>query len=369
MSNTQYNYSVSLIRKAKDLWSIDPEDASAQAFRRELSSKRLGDCYLATKTQGELSFYIYLSGDLCQSDICGWIVTLNGWCVHDLNAYLHLSQEVWRQLEQSPSQNKSSDIRQLLHELMESTGLILSSSPAPIDRNVEHHYQSLNFTPKKKPRVVPKTTEKDSNDGHIWATLVLVFIFVGPACFLIAQVFSRSSSTRRESTESVTAVDRAESYRDQTSYTSYPVGADSAMIEGSNETPAENETPEEVSNADEAERLFRRYLWALDRGDYREALDCFDFPMPKFLSRRNLSPKDLYTEMSVYNQANPIQDTSILGVEHLEGGVARITFVWDRLMEGRYYERFLVVSTVKARETYEGWRLYSVSERSQKVES
>lgn len=173
----------------------------------------------------------------------------------------------------------------------------------------------------------------------------------------------------RKPTESVTAVDRAESYRDQTSYTSYPVEADTAMIEGSNETPAENEAPEEVSNADEAERLFRRYLWALDRGDYREALDCFDFPVSKFLSRRNLSLQDLYTEMSVYNQANPIQDTSILGVEHLEGGVARITFVWDRLMEGRYYERFLVVSTVKARETSEGWRLYSVSERSQKVES
>lgn len=173
----------------------------------------------------------------------------------------------------------------------------------------------------------------------------------------------------RKPTESVAAVDQAESYRDQTSYTSYPVVADSAMIEGSNETPVENEAPEDVSNADEAERLFRRYLWALDRRDYSEALDCFDFPVPKFLSRRNLSLQDMYTEMSVYNQTNPIQDTSILGVEHLEGGVARITFVWDRLMEGRYYERFLVVSTVKARETSEGWRLYSVSERSQKVES
>ena len=369
MSNTQYNYSVSLIRKAKDLWSIDPEDASAQAFRRELSSKRLGDCYLATKTQRELSFYIYLSGDVCQSDICGWIVTLNGWCVRDLNAYLHLSQEVWRQLEQSPSQNKSSDIRQLLHKLMESSGLIPLSSPAPIDRNVEHHYQSLNFALKKKPRVVAKTTEKDGSYGDLWAIVTVILVAISSGIFLIVQGLLGSVSMDHKPTEPVTAVDRAESYRDQTSYTSYPVVADSAMIERSNETPAENETPEEVSNADEAERLFRSYLWALDKGDYREALDCFDFPMPKFLSRRNLSPKDLYTEMSVYNQANPIQDTSILGVEHLEGGVARITFVWDRLMEGRYYERFLVVSTVKARETYEGWKLYSVSERSQKVES
>ena len=367
MSNNHYNYSISLIRRANDRWVIDPEDTSAQAFHYELLGKSIGDVYLATKTESELSYCIFLSGDVCHSDIYGWIITLNGWQILDLDTYLHLSQEVWKRFAQELFPGH--EIRQLLHEFMESTGLIPHSSPAPIDRNVEHHYQSLNFAPKKKPRVVAKITEKSSDDGHIWATLILVFIFVGSACFLIAQVFSRSSSTRRESTEPVTAVDRAESYRDQTSYVSYPVVADSAMIEGSNETPAENEAPEEVSNADEAERLFRRYLWALDRGDYREALDCFDFPMPKFLSRRNLSPKDLYTEMSVYNQANPIQDTSILGVEHLEGGVARITFVWDRLMEGRYYERFLVVSTVKARETYEGWRLYSVSERSQKVES
>ena len=367
MSKDSYNYSISLIRRVDGRWVIDPEDTSAQAFHYELLGKSIGDGYLATKTETELSYCIFLSGDVCHSDIYGWIITLNGWQIFDLDTYLYLSREVWKRFAQVSLLGH--EIRQLLHKLMESSGLIPLSSPAPIDRNVEHHYQSLNFTPKKKPRVVPKTTEKDSNDGHIWATLVLVFIFVGPACFLIAQVFSRSSSTRRESTESVTAVDRAKSYRDQTSYTSYPVGADSAMIEGSNETPAENETPEEVSNADEAERLFRRYLWALDRGDYRDALDCFDFPVSKFLSRRNLSLQDLYTEMSVYNQANPIQDTSILGVEHLEGGVARITFVWDRLMEGRYYERFLVVSTVKARETSEGWRLYSVSERSQKVES
>ena len=367
MSKDSYNYSISLIRRVDDRWVIDPEDTSAQAFHYELLGKSIGDGYLATKTEAELSYSIFLSGDVCHSDIYGWIITLNGWQILDLDTYLHLSREVWKRFAQASLSGH--EIRQLLHKLMESSGLIPLSSPAPIDRNVEHHYQSLNFAPKKKPRVVPKTTEKDSNDGHIWATLVLVFMFVGSACFLIAQVFSRSSSTGSESTESVTAVDRAESYRDQTSYTSYPVVADSAMIEGSNETPAENEATEEVSNADEAERLFRRYLWALDRGDYRDALDCFDFPVSKFLSRRNLSPKDLYTEMSVYNQANPIQDTSILGVEHLEGGVARITFVWDRLMEGRYYERFLVVSTVKARETSEGWKLYSVSERSQKVES
>lgn len=367
MSNNHYNYSISLIRRVDDRWVIDPEDASAQAFQYELSGKAIGDGYLATKTEGELSYSIFLSGDVCHSDIYGWIITLNGWQILDLDTYLHLSREVWKRFAQASLSGH--EIRQLLHKLMESMGLILSSSPAPIDRNVEHHYQSLNFAPKKKPRVVAKTTEKDGGYGDLWAIVTVILVAISSGIFLIVQGLLGSVSMDRKPTESVTAVDRAESYRDQTSYTSYSVVADSAMIEGSNETPAENEVPEEVSNGDEAERLFRRYLWALDRRDYSEALDCFDFPMPKFLSRRNLSPKDLYTEMSVYNQANPIQDTSILGVEHLEGGVARITFVWDRLMEGRYYERFLVVSTVKARETYEGWKLYSVSERSQKVES
>ena len=367
MSKDSYNYSISLIRRVDDRWVIDPEDTSAQAFHYELLGKSIGDGYLATKTEAELSYSIFLSGDVCHSDIYGWIITLNGWQILDLDTYLHLSREVWKRFAQASLSGH--EIRQLLHKLMESMGLILSSSPAPIDRNVEHHYQSLNFAPKKKPRVVAKTTEKDGGYGDLWAIVTVILVAISSGIFLIVQGLLGSVSMDRKPTESVTAVDRAESYRDQTSYTSYSVVADSAMIEGSNETPAENEVPEEVSNGDEAERLFRRYLWALDRRDYSEALDCFDFPMPKFLSRRNLSPKDLYTEMSVYNQANPIQDTSILGVEHLEGGVARITFVWDRLMEGRYYERFLVVSTVKARETYEGWKLYSVSERSQKVES
>ena len=37
-------------------------------------------------------------------------------------------------------------------------------------------------------------------------------------------------------------------------------------------------------------------------------------------------------------------------------------------MEGWSYERFRVVSVVKAHETSEGWKLYSVSERSEKIE-
>ena len=213
MSNNHYNYSISLIRRANDRWVIDPEDTSAQAFHYELLGKSIGDVYLATKTESELSYCIFLSGDVCHSDIYGWIITLNGWQILDLDTYLHLSQEVWKRFAQELFPGH--EIRQLLHEFMESTGLIPHSSPAPIDRNVEHHYQSLNFAPKKKPRVVAKITEKESDDGHLWATLVLVFMFVGSACFLIAQVFSRSSSAGSESTAPLSTEGIEEVLREQ----------------------------------------------------------------------------------------------------------------------------------------------------------
>jgi|GEM_PF-1708948 hypothetical protein len=213
MSNNHYNYSISLIRRANDRWVIDPEDTSAQAFHYELLGKSIGDVYLATKTESELSYCIFLSGDVCHSDIYGWIITLNGWQILDLDTYLHLSQEVWKRFAQGLFPGH--EIRQLLHEFMESTGLIPHSSPAPIDRNVEHHYQSLNFAPKKKPRVVAKITEKESDDGHLWATLALVLIFVGSACFLIVQVSSRSSSAGSESTAPLSTEGIEEVLREQ----------------------------------------------------------------------------------------------------------------------------------------------------------
>lgn len=213
MSNNHYNYSISLIRRANDRWMIDPEDTSAQAFHYELLGKSIGDVYLATKTESELSYCIFLSGDVCHSDIYGWIITLNGWQILDLDTYLHLSQEVWKRFAQELFPGH--EIRQLLHEFMESTGLIPHSSPAPIDRNVEHHYQSLNFAPKKKPRVVAKITEKESDDGHLWATLALVLIFVGSACFLIVQVSSRSSSAGSESTAPLSTEGIKEVLREQ----------------------------------------------------------------------------------------------------------------------------------------------------------
>ena len=213
MPNNHYNYSISLIRRVDDHWVIDPEDASAQAFYYELLGKAIGDGYLATKTELELSYCIFLSGDVCHSDIYGWIITLNGWQILDLGTYLHISQEVWKRFAQASLPGH--EIRQLLHEFMESTGLIPHSSPAPIDRNVEHHYQSLNFAPKKKPEVVAKIMEKESDDGHIWATLALVLIFVGSACFLIVQVSSRSSSAGSESTAPLSTEGIEEVLREQ----------------------------------------------------------------------------------------------------------------------------------------------------------
>ena len=131
--------------------------------------------------------------------------------------------------------------------------------------------------------------------------------------------------------------------------------------------PEDEEVPDEVKSR-EATALFKKYLDALSEGNYTTALSCFDFPVTKFLTRSNLSADEFYQEMADYNRENPIQQHSILSEESLEGGAARVTFVWDRLMNGESYQRFLVTSTVKARETSSGWKLYSVSERSEKIE-
>ena len=151
MSNDHYNYSVSLIRRSSDTWMIDPEDASAQAFYSELLGKGLGEHYLATKTLGELSYCVFLSGDVCHSDVYGWIITLNGWRLLDLDAYLQLSQQIWEEFALVSSRG---DIRQILHGIIDEKRLLPHSTPAPIDRNVEHSYHALTFTPKSSLRCV-----------------------------------------------------------------------------------------------------------------------------------------------------------------------------------------------------------------------
>ena len=184
MSNDRYNYSVSLIRRSSDTWMIEPEDASAQAFYYELLGKGLGDHYLATKTQGELSYCVFLSGDVCHADVYGWMITLNGWRLLDIDTYLQLSQQIWEEFALVSSRG---DIRQILHGLIDEKRLVSHSTPAPIDRNVEHSYHALTFTPKSKPRVRLDTTQGSSGNksrgfGHVGIfmfviSLIVVFIF------------------------------------------------------------------------------------------------------------------------------------------------------------------------------------------------
>ena len=358
MLNDRYNYSVSLIRRVADRWMIDPEDASAQAFHSELLGKGLGEHYLATKTQGELFYCVFLSGDVCHSDVYGWMITLNGWRLLDLDAYLQLSQQIWEEFALASSRG---DIRQILYGIIDEKRLVLHSTPAPIDRNVEHSYHALTFTPKSKPKVRLDTTQGGSGNrsrgfGHVGIFIFVISLIV---VFIFAAFLPRGGSSDSSSTNHVTSVEYEASNSASTSSSGVETTVDNASVE---------EKEEEVSNAYEAERLFRKYLLALGRHDYSGALECFEYPMPKFLSRRNLSAQDMYAEMVSYNQTNPVQDTNIINIEHLQDGSARIIFVWDRLMEGWSYERFRVVSVVKARETSEGWKLYSVGERSEKIE-
>lgn len=358
MSNDHYNYSVSLIRRSSDTWMIDPEDASAQAFYYELLGTGLGDHYLATKTQGELSYCVFLSGDVCHSDVYGWMITLNGWRLLDLDAYLQLSQQIWEEFALASSRG---DIRQILHGIIDEKRLVSHSTPAPIDRNVEHSYHALTFTPKSKPKVrldtTPRGTENKSRGfGHVGIFLFVISLIV---IFIFAALLPKGAPSDSTSTNHQATVAYEASNNSHTSSSDIEASVDNASVE---------EEEEEVSNAYEAERLFRKYLLALGRHDYSGALECFEYPMPKFLSRRNLSAQDMYAEMVSYNQTNPVQDTNIINIEHLQDGSARITFVWDRLMAGWSYERFRVVSVVKAHETSEGWKLYSVSERSEKIE-
>ena len=95
MSNKHYNYHLSLIRRSSVGWIIEPNDTVAHSFDVELSGKAIGDSYLASKIEGELSYCIFLSGGVCHSDVYGWIITMNGWQILELDTYLQLAQEVW----------------------------------------------------------------------------------------------------------------------------------------------------------------------------------------------------------------------------------------------------------------------------------
>ena len=164
----QYNYSISLIRRSYDRWVIDPDDIAGHAFDIELSGKKVGDGYLASKKEGELSYCIFLSGGVCLG-VYGWIITMNGWQIVDLKTYLQIAQEVWKVFDQASL--KERDIRLILHALMEAKGLIAYSSPARIDRNVEVNDQTYRFTPAVKPPASSaSSSSKKKNRRATWIT-------------------------------------------------------------------------------------------------------------------------------------------------------------------------------------------------------
>lgn len=169
MLNDRYNYSVSLIRRVADRWVIEPKEAATHVFVQELSGKKVGDGYLASKKEGELSYCIFLSGGVCLSDVYGWIITMNGWQIFELKTYLEIAQEVWKVLGQTSL--KEGDIRQLLHDIIEAKGLVAHSSPARIDRNAEEDSHIHRFTPVFKPPVSQSSSSnKKKNRWTTWVT-------------------------------------------------------------------------------------------------------------------------------------------------------------------------------------------------------
>ena len=149
MSNERYNYSISLIRRRNNSWVIEPKDATSRLFATELSGKKVGDGYLASKIEGELSYCIFLSGVVCHSDVYGWIITMNGWQILELDTYLQLAQEVWNELAQT--EIKERDIRQLLYDMAENKELIPQCVPVQMSRNVVENTHIHPFTPTIKP--------------------------------------------------------------------------------------------------------------------------------------------------------------------------------------------------------------------------
>ena len=103
------------------------------------------------------------------------MITLNGWRLLDLDAYLQLAQQIWEEFALASSRG---DIRQILYGIIDEKRLVLHSTPAPIDRNVEHSYHALTFTPKSKPKVRLDTTQGGSGNRSRGFGHVGIFIFV-----------------------------------------------------------------------------------------------------------------------------------------------------------------------------------------------
>ena len=173
--STSYNFSISLIRSTDNSWSIDPWVESTQSLYQNLLAENPGNNFLATKTQGELSYYIFHHEDLVHSDLCGWIITLNGYQLDDQESLLALSQQAWTRL--ADSQLASLDLHQRLYDIIEDMQIIACSAPRPIDMNKESSYEVKRFSIRREqapqPSVSsPRYTPSSSSSDHLEGTYV-----------------------------------------------------------------------------------------------------------------------------------------------------------------------------------------------------
>ena len=222
----RYNYSISLIRRRNNSWVIEPKDATTHVFVQELSGKKVGAGYLASKKEGELSYCIFLSGGVCLSDVYGWIITMNGWQIVDLKTYLEIAQEVWKVLAQMSL--KEGDIRQLLHDIIEAKGLVAHSSPAQIDLNVEVNDQTYRFTPAVKPPA--SSASSSSKKKNRRATYILGVIFL--SSIIVALNKCGGETSKDNAADSLAGVDSVPVVSAVVAYDSvYPV--DSCVYDSS----------------------------------------------------------------------------------------------------------------------------------------
>ena len=251
----QYNYSISLIRRSCDRWVIDPDDIAGHAFDIELSGKAVGDGYLASKIEGELSYCIFLSGGVCHSNVYGWIITMNGWQILELDTYLQLAQEVWRELAQI--QLKGRDVRQLLHDIIEAKELVHRSSPSKMDRNVEYNYRALPFTLSQSPRVTQVKTETTNvAKGYIQAEVIALIIIFCTIVVVISFASNKSTDQTSETEPDTVAVDSCdESVTDTSPMPSYspPMEPEPTEISETHQPTSTTDTQSDDDNAEEVD--------------------------------------------------------------------------------------------------------------------
>ena len=249
----QYNYSISLIRRSYDRWVIDPNDTAGHAFDTELSGKSVGDGYLATKIEGELSYCIFLSGGVCHSDVYGWIITMNGWQILELDTYLQLAQEVWGELAQTPL--KERDIRHLLHDIIEAKELVHCSSPSKMDRNVEYNYRALPFTLSHKPRVTQVKTETTNvAEGCTPAGCIALLIVFCMIAIVILFVPNKSTDQTSETEPDTVVVDSYdESVSDSSPMPSYspPMESEPTKVSETHQPTSTSDTQSDDNEEEE----------------------------------------------------------------------------------------------------------------------